>query len=366
MADQKTTDAAATALMKTFYRRKLLDRLEPKGYLHQFGVPEPIPMSNGKTIEFTGYRQGYPILSDSAELTSSQTYLSAYTVTATLIQRHEYVKFSTLLKQTSWDPKVNGAVEWMADKMAKTVEIYLREVVVGKVGTAARSSNSNSIQTSTSSVSKQGVITGNSAQRTHHLWSPFPSYSNQVRLSSSATDIAVMAGSAITVNQIRNGVTNLLAKDVEAFDNGGFVLYCHTFVADVLMQDPKWANWNKPQNSKETFWKNEIGKIHNTRIVQSNMAFRYVYSSAPLTTASGAFNASLLLGKGAFGVSEITGVGSSQGFEIFIKNPGPNSTNDPTNLISTVGGKMTMAGAILNKSAALLLITTDKVVSGGL
>ena len=110
-------------------------------------------------------------------------------------------------------------------------------------------------------------------------------------------------------------------------------------------------------------WRNEIGRVHKARVVTSSMAFRYIYSAAPLTTASGAFNASLLLGKDAFGVSEIQGVNAARGFEIFIKTPGPHTTNDPTNLFSTVGGKMTMTAAILNKSSAVCVISTDRVVT---
>ena len=53
MSDQKTTDAAITGLIKTWYDRRLINRLEPKTRLHQLGEKRPIPAASGKTIEFT-------------------------------------------------------------------------------------------------------------------------------------------------------------------------------------------------------------------------------------------------------------------------------------------------------------------------
>jgi len=365
MADQKTTDAAVTSLLKRYYDQVFIETLEPKTYLHQFGIKKPMPKGKGKIIEFTGYKTISPILQNSNEYSSTQIYISAYTITATLIQRHAYLQFTTLLKQTSIDPDVEGAVKEMGSMMARTVECYLRGVVVGKVGTAARSSANNlEINYLAANNDMNGVITGSSAQRTHYFWSPFPCLINKARLSSSGASICTMSGSAATISQVRYGVTFLRDRNVPGFEGDDYVLYCNPMVADRLMADPAWKTWNNSQNSKETMWKGEVGRVFGARVVQSTCAFRYVYSAAPLTTASGAFNASILLGKGAYGVSELTGANKDKrGFSIYIKSPGPNSTNDPNELLHTLGGKMVMTAAVLNKSAACVLLSTDRVVS---
>jgi len=362
--DQKTTHGTSTGLVKTYYDKRLIERLEPKTYLHQLGDKRPIPGGTGKTIEFTGYRNIFPILTNSSEITAAQTYISAYTISASLIQRHNYVMFSTLLKQTSIDPNVSGAVDALADQMARTVELYLRYTIVGGVGTAVRSSKANATVNTSTANDNNGTITGTSAQRQHHFWSNYPCLSNQTRLSTSGADIAVMAGSAMTVNEIRYGVNFLRSRNVPTPDGSPmYVLYCHPLVVDVLQSDPSWRYWNAPQQTLKTMYKGEVGNVMGTRIIQSSCAFRYIYSAAPLTTASGAFNASFLVGKQAFGVTEINGGAGRRGFEIIVKTPGPNSTSDPANLFSTVAGKMTMTAAVLNKSAAACLITTDRVVS---
>lgn len=367
MADQKTTDAAVSGLVKTYYDKRLVERLEPKTMLMQFGEKRPIPAGTGKTIEFTGWRNSKPIAANSGELSSTQIRLSAYTISASLIQRHQYAQFSTLLRQTSIDPNVKGAVDVIADNLAKTVELYLRATVVGAVGTLAKRSSAptHSLTVTNTAMNNQGVITGTSAQRTHTFWSPYPSLINKARLSSSGATIGTMAGSAISFNAVKHGVSYLKSRDVESFDGGDYVFYGHPWVIDVLMNDPKWATWNAPQNARQTMFRGEVGRLYGARVVQSNMAFRYVYSAAPLTTASGAFNASFLIGKGAFGVTELDGGKGGRGFEIIIKNPGPGSTNDPADLIHTVAGKMVMAAAVLNKSAGACIISTDKVVTSG-
>lgn len=365
MADQKSGDAAISVLLKTYYVKRMVERLEPETRLFQFGEKEPIPQGTGKTIEFTGYRNIAPILSNSNELSSSQVYISAYTISASLIQRHNYLKISNLVDLTSIDPRVEGAVDALADQMARTVELYLRSVVVGQVGTAARSSAAtHGINSLASANNNNGTITGTSAQRTHHFWGPFPALSNKTRLASSGADIAVMAGSAMTVSQIRHGVSWLRSRDVEAFDGDNYVLYVHPWVADVIMQDPSWKTWNAPQQVTNTMYRGEVGKVQGARVVQSNTCFRYVYSAAPLTTASGAFNASLLLGKGAYAVTELTGAGQNQqGFDIIMHENG--GTSDPADLFKTIAGKMTMTAAITNKSSGAVIATTDKVASSG-
>lgn len=365
MADQKTTDAALTGLVKTMYNKRFIERLVPEVKLYQFADKQPL--TNAKTIEFTGYRNIKPIVANSGELSSTQAYLSAYTISSTVVQRHNYVQVSTLLKQTSIDPNVMGAVDALATQMGTTVEIFIRQQVVGLVGNATRSSTTlHDMNVTQARYDTNGTVTGTSAQRTHHFYSKYPLLHNKARLSSSGADICVMAGSAASLNQIKYAVTYLRARNVMPYDGQDYIFYCHPWVADKLMADPKWATWNannSGQNAEKMF-RGEVGRAFGARIVTSNAAFRYVYSAAPLTTASGAFNASFIFGKDAFSTSEITnGDGGANGFKIIVKTPGPNSTNDPVDLINTVGGKMTMAATVRNKSAGAIVITTDKVVS---
>ncbi len=364
MADQKTADAGISGLVKTFYDKKLIETLKPMTFLYQAGEKRPIPKGTGKTIEFTGYRKINPITSNSNELSSTQSYISAFTISATVIQRHTYLQFSDLLKTTSIDPNVMEAVNELADAGARTVEFYIRGEVVGKFGNANRSSTANN-GINTALNSHQGDILGNSAQRTFHFYSQFPMLHNKARLSSSGADVAVMAGSAFTISQVRHATTFLRGRDARPFEDGRYLAFAHPQTIDSIMADPAFKNWMEHQNAGKML-NFEIGEVMGVRFLMSTMALRFVYSAAPLTTASGAMNFTFITGKGAFAVTEISGKQSgSRGFEVIVKNPGPNNTNDPANLISTVAIKTTMAAAVLNKSAGVVIVSTDKVVSGG-
>lgn len=366
MASQKTGEPAVTALMKVYYDRMLIERLEPKTYLYQLGVKKPLPAYNSSKVEFTGYRNMKPILAkQSDEFGSTQVYISAYKIDATVEERDNYVKLSTFLKKTSIDPNVQGAVEVLSDQMAKSVEMLIRQKVLGQIGYDNRSSAPLcSFNTELTNVNTQGVYTMSSAQAVFRFWSPFTILHNKTALGVSACHTRTLAGTAMSVNTIKHAVNYLRAQDVEPYSDGQYVLYCHTMVADVLMADPKWKSWNSPQNAKETMYRGEIGNIFGARVIVGNMAPRYVYSAAPWTTASGAFNVSFLFGKGAFGVTELANAGTNnRGFEIIIKSSGPQTTSDPVNKINTIAGKMVMTAVALNKACAVGIATTDKAVS---
>ncbi len=367
MAGQDTTDQLQT-LVKRYYDKRLVERLEPKVNLYQWAEKRPIPTGNSDDIRFTSYRNLKPIMSDSGELSSTQAFVSSFEISKTLVQRHNYAQVSALLKDVSIDPRVEGIVDVIADLLAKTVEFYIRQQVVGLMGNALRSSTANlGYNTAQANINTQGVFTTISSQRTHQFYSPYPILHDKGRLASSAAELAAtIAGSAATISQIRHAVSFLRARDAEPFDNGNYVFYCHPWVADVLMQDPNWENWNKNANSKETMWKGQIGSVFGADIVTSNMAMRYEYSAAPLSTASGAMNYSFIFGKQAYGVSELTIAGQNQkGFEIIIHQAGSAGTSDPANLVNTIAGKMIMAATVLNKSSGALVATTDKVVTSG-
>lgn len=361
MADQKSTDAGISPIVKTFYDKRLIETLKPQQYLYQFAQKRPIPVNGGKTIEFTSYKKVNPLTSNSNELSSTQSYLSAFTITDTMITRHTYFQFSELLRDTGIDPRVMGAVDELADMGARSVELYLRNKIVAQIGTAARSSAAGHGINATLN-SHQGDILGSSAQGTHNIWSSFPLLHNKTRLSSSGGGVTDVAGTAFSVNMVRHASSYLRSRDVKPYVDSDFVGIIHPLVADNLFADPKFQTWNKYQNAKKMF-NGEIGRVFGVRFVSSTQAWRYNYSTASeLATNSGAINATFIFGKNAFAATELTNNRhGAKGFELIIKRSGPSTVSDPANLKSTMAFKFNMASAVLNKSAGCLVISSDKV-----
>jgi N4-gp56 family major capsid protein len=71
----------------------------------------------------------------------------------------------------------------------------------------------------------------------------------------------------------------------------------------------------------------------------------------PSAFGDGRFYFTFFFGKNSYGVTDFDG-----GIRTFIKTPGPQSTDNPLNLYSTVGYRMIYAAKVLNNSACLWIV----------
>ncbi len=366
MTDQKTIDAATAALMKTYYDRRLIETLKAQASYYQFGMKKPIPVGRGKTIEFTYYHKMLPMVANTGEFESTQVYHSSSTISATLIQRANHIQWSALLGETAIDPGLKAGIDELGDMGSRSVDLFVREKLVD-VGTATRSSAVlNSAKQNLNSW--QGDLLAKSSYQTQYIWSPFALLHNKVRMSSSAAALTNgsggFAGTAMSVATLRHAASYLKSKNAKTFDGVNFVAIMHPWTIDQLLSDPAFKTWNK-YNDADKMFNHEVGKINQCRIVSSTSSFRYVYSAAPMTTASGALNATLVMGKDCFGVTELDGrlSGGSNGYKLNVIKANGTNTADPNNKKNTAGIDLTMAATHLNKTAAAVILTTEKAVS---
>lgn len=358
MADQKTTDAALTNLVVTYYEKVGLERLLPKLRFYQFGDKKPLPSRSGKTIQWYRFRTQTAVTSNMTELTApTQVYLSADTVTATLVQRGAYVKVSDLLIMTAIDPILQDAAILMGEKAARTVDTYVRDQIGFHLKTSI---NRSSIYVSLLS---SGIDT--------RIWSgPIP----QTRDSSSVMGfrllqnntsnggsalVQALTTSAITVKNIQNAAMFLRNSDADAFDDGYYVGIIHPKVAYNLMISTGWKGWQQ-YTSPELMYKGEIGRVGGVRFVESTDAPAFQLTGDNLGSTSGSVFGTIIFGKHAYGVTEIAGQGNKQkGYELYVKQLGSAGTADPVNQQATAGFKITMAAKILNKSAGVIVVTNN-------
>ncbi len=96
MADQQSDHASITAVVGTFYSKKILQDFEASTVFYEAcPVKEPIPVAGGKTINFDRYKKVDALYKDdSDEFTAQQLFLSAQSVTATL---HEEGRIYTVI-----------------------------------------------------------------------------------------------------------------------------------------------------------------------------------------------------------------------------------------------------------------------------
>jgi N4-gp56 family major capsid protein len=184
----------------------------------------------------------------------------------------------------------------------------------------------------------------------------FPMYHNKTRLAQSSTVVSV-ATSGMTIKTLQHGVKVLRGNDVPTI-GGTYKMICHPDVAYQITTNAGFKGWFSPTSAEGG--KSDptvMGIVAGVKVITSTEAYKYPLSGDTLSTSSGNVYGSLLFGEEAYGCAQISGEGNRQGFNFYLKQSGPQSTNDPTNMIKQAAISVTAVGRVLNKSAGLWLIT---------
>ena len=279
-----TTGNNLSPEMKTYYDKDLIRLAEPNLVHDQFGQKRPIPKGNGKTIEFRKFTQLPKITTALTEgVTPDGQALDVTALTATVAQYGGFVKVTDMLELTAIDPIIVETTALIASQAGRSLDTVTREVLAG--GTNVRYANGKSART--------GVA---------------------------KTDV-------LTVLDVRKAVADLERQNTPKI-NGSYIGIIHPDVAFDLMSDSEWVDWQK-YTSPEHMYNNEIGRIANVRFVQTTEA--KIFESAGASSAD--VYATMIIGQGAYGVTEVTG----GGLETIIKSKA--EAGGPLNQYSTIGWK---------------------------
>lgn len=298
-----TTSAGLAVENKTFYDMALLREAAPNLIHDQFGQKKPIPKNGGKTIEFRKYAS-LPKLHDKPiqeGVTPEGQTLSASKIEATVEQYGGFVTLTDMLDLTAIDNNIVEATTAIGRQAGLTLD----------------------------------TITRNALHSACSAWYA-PKADGTVVSSRSALD----ATCKLTVSLIKKVVAQLRADNTPTFD-GDYVAIIHPYVAYDLMEDPKWEEYHK-YTTPENLFKGEIGRIAGVRFVQTSEAKIYAGDKDGCPSGLAVFG-TLIMGKDAYGTTEITG----GGLETIVKQLGSGGTSDPLNQRSTVGWKATKVAELL-------------------
>jgi len=281
-----TTGNNLSPEMKTYYDKDLIRLAEPNLVHDQFGQKRPIPKGNGKTIEFRKFTQLPKITTALTEgVTPNGQALDVTALTATVSQYGGFVKVTDMLELTAIDPIIVETTALIASQAGRSLDTVTREVLAG--GTSVRYANGK------------------------------------------ASRAAVAKTDVLTVLDIRKAVADLERQNTPKI-NGSYIGIIHPDVAFDLMSDSEWVDWQK-YTSPEHMYNNEIGRIANVRFVQTTEA--KIFEGAGASSAD--VYATMIIGQGAYGVTEISG----GGLETIIKSKA--EAGGPLNQYSTIGWKAT-------------------------
>ena len=305
---QTTLLEGLTPEMKTYYDMNLINEAEANLIHDQFGQKRPIPANGGKTIEF---RKFSPLAKATTALTEGVTpdgkSLNVSTITATVAQYGDYITQSDVLELTSIDNTIVEATKLLGSQAGRTLDTIVRNVLVAG---------------------------------TNVSFCP--------KVAADGTETAVTSRSALdttsrlTVKTVQKVVAKLRGQNAPTI-NGKYVAIIHPYVAYDLMRDKEWIDAHKYANPTNLY-EGEIGEIAGVRFVQTTEAKVWNDDTCPANgEKKHSVFATLFIGDGAYGVTDITG----GGLQTIVKQKGSAGTADPLDQRSSVGWKAIKTAELL-------------------
>ena len=300
-----TTGNDLSPEMKTFYDMTLLDYAQAALVHDQFGQKRPIPKNGGKQIEFRAFTPLAKALTALTEgVTPNGNILDVTTITAQVAQYGDFIVQSDVLELTAIDNTVLEATKLLGRQAGLTLDTITRNVLVAG--------------TNVMYCPKINASTGEETEVTS-------------RANLDATAV-------LTVDMVERVVAELRAQNAPTI-NGDYVAIIHPYVAYDLMRDPDWRDPHKYVDTTNLY-EGEIGKIAGVRFVQTTEAKIWTGTGCP--TGLAVF-ATLFIGDGAYGVTEVSG----GGLQTIVKQKGSAGTADPLDQRSSVGWKALKTAEIL-------------------
>ena len=349
MADTNTTTVNNDNLMAKYFSQKIIARLEPNTPLIEFAVKDALPLRTGTTATFNGWNTMAAASVSLAEgVTNSLPALSSRRVVATIAGYGRGVKLTDLFQMTSFFDAVNGATDVLSDSARKTVERMCQMGIYKNNITRNQSITGFLSAYMTANASAFCAVTGTCSTSDTQFQFPVIIPTTSLFLSNYAAT-APTTSSQLSVFSVRKAVTVLRGKDAQPFADGYYVGYAHPNALHALRKDPTWVQWNAYQNSQETMYKGEVGKVEKVRFIDSTLAGRYATAAATHSIC-----AVFIFGQGAFGFTSLDGM-----VKMMIAR-GPDK-GDPFDQFTDVTFKVYGAAVALNPSAGRILMVAEKL-----
>ncbi len=129
-AVQTTLLAALSPEMKTFYDMTLIDEATAQLVHDQFGQKRPIPAGGGKTIEFRKFSQLPKALTPLTEgVTPSGQDVTVTAITSTVAQYGDYIVSSDVLELTALDNIILENTKLLGKQAGLTLDTVTREII---------------------------------------------------------------------------------------------------------------------------------------------------------------------------------------------------------------------------------------------
>lgn len=293
--------------MQRYYDKVFLERLQNFRKYSFLAVQKTIPKHSGQIVYFTRVAQltaNITALTDGATPTGINSTSS--NVIATAKPYGAFEQIASLYEMTTIDSGLQEHIEALAQNAGESLDILL-----GK-------------ELNASATAQCGGATF-TAQAT-----------------------AIASTDTLSVSSIRQAVGTLKKNLAPKWENGNYRAVVDVDGIQQLQADTAAGNWiniglyNSEANAK-LLKDGVIGSLYGVDIVETNQAFS---ASGVSDTQTGAARSAFIAGKGAVAEVKIAGLGDAR---IIHKTAGPNSTENPLEMYSTIGWKVdAYAAKVLN------------------
>lgn len=286
-----------------YYDRRFLERLNPQLFLKECGEMRPLPTKAGTMIKWHRLNKLTAATTALTENTNpSETTVGTTAVSAEPLTYGAWVKVSAELNLKS----INPIVEEILDELAEQAALSYDSVIFNAIHT---------------------------------------NFTNQYG-GGAANEAAVADTAVLNASELRKAVYSLRKNNVPGFEKNLYKGLIHPAAHFDLQSDSAVGSWidvmkySKP----EAIMNGEVGQLYGVRFIVSTN----------LPTGTGATDEtfrSFIFGRGAYGVSELSGHGVKT-----IRQPA-GSNNDPLEMFTTLGWKFMMAAKVLNSVRAVEIYT---------
>jgi N4-gp56 family major capsid protein len=290
-----TGGAGAIAI---FYDKKFLERAKLMLRYDVGAQKKDVAPNNGKTVYFTRFSPlAISTTGITDEVSATAVDMTGTTVSATALTHAYYTKVSALYNLTSIDVGLAEHIDVHGTAAGEIFDTIIAEELDGG-GTSQVVNNA-----AVSAVATSDIIDG---------------------------------------SEIRKSVRTLKVNKAMKFEDGYMKAIIPVSVVADLRGDSEWLDAYRYTNATN-IQNGEAGTLHGVRFFETN--------NEVIAADAGAGNVdnyeTFIFGKEAYGVLDI---GGKMAPKVSVKTPGPNSTDNPADLFSTVGFSFYTAAKVLNSS----------------
>ena len=356
-----TSSGTLSTLVKSYYDKRMLERLTPNLVYQQFGIPKELPKHEGNAViwhRWTLLSKGRLIAESGA---GDARAISAVKVSANLVMVGDHAKITAYLDMVSINSVVEGAVDLFADGAALTLDfITARRLLWKKTSMSATLGCSATtgyldIKTLSSLLPSNASWTGFKAPT--YLADDLTTRNHKLSTLDGGNSVKLLTPAFIRSIKLKLKVAKALP-----FEDGYFKCILHPDLINQLRGSSAFVDLHKYVETGTAAYR-EGALVGAQGVGERSLAgvmegFKfYETTEAPLalnagTTAStngcGRMYFTFWFGKGAYGVTNFDG-----GVNTYVKTPGPQDTSNPLNLYSTVGYRIISAQQILHASACI-------------